>query len=304
MLPLHCRAAVCCLLITGAAASAHAQERLRWKFEEGDTTNYQIVQDMDIKMSVGGQNIDSKMTQTMDMGWAVESVASDGTAKLKQKISRVQVKMTSPLFNVEYDSSKEEQPADPVGGQLAKVFGAMVGKDFTMTMTPRGEIKDVTIPEELEQALEGAGGGAVPGGGGFNAESLKQLASQSGVEFPEEPVAEGKNWSGETEAKLPFGTMKLDNQFTYQGAERRGGQALQKIAVKPKISIEPDPNAQVQMKVTSQDANGTIYFNNQEGRIAESTMKQNLDMELNAGGMAITQSIAQTMTMKLLPSAE
>ena len=304
MLSPHCRvAAVCLLLVTGAVASAHGQERLRWKFEEGDTTNYQIVQDMDIKMSVMGQNIDSKMTQTMDMGWAVDSVASDGTAKLKQKISRVQVKMTSPLFNVEYDSSQDEQPADPVGGQLAKVFGAMVGKDFTMTMTPRGEIKDVTIPDELAEALEGAGGG-VPGGGGFNADSLKQLASQSGIEFPEEPVGQGKNWSGKTEAKLPFGTMKLDNQFTYQGTERRGGQALQKIAVKPKISIEPDPNAQVQMTVKSQDANGTIYFNNQEGRIAESTMKQNLNMELNAGGMAITQSIAQTMTMKLLPKAE
>ena len=303
MLSPHRRAALCFLLVTGAVASAHAQERLRWKFEEGETTRYQIVQDMDIKMSVGGQNIDSKMTQTMEMGWAVESVASDGTAKLKQKISRVQVTMTSPLFNVEYDSSKDEQPADPVGGQLAKVFGAMVGKDFTMTMTPRGEIKNVTIPEELEQALEGAGGG-VPGGGGFNADSLKQLASQSGVEFPEEPVGRGENWSGKTEAKLPFGTMKLDNQFTYQGTERRGGQSLQKIGVKPKISIEPDPNAQVQMKVKSQDANGTIYFNNEEGRIAESTMKQNLDMDLNAGGMAITQSIAQTMTMKLLPDAE
>jgi hypothetical protein len=302
MLPLHRLALTATLLlITGTTTSA--QERLRWKFEEGDTTNYRIVQDMDMKMSVMGQNVDTTMSQTMDMGWTVESVDGDGNAKLRQKISRVQMKMKNAFLNVEYDSSKEEQPDDPVGGQLAQVFGAMVGKDFSMTMTPLGEVKDVTIPEELQQALDGAGGGALAGGA-FNSDSLKQLATQSSIAFPEDAVAKGKDWSGKTEAKLPFGLMKMDNQFTYQGTEQRGGQALHKIALKPQIAIEPDPNSQIQLSVKSQDGGGTIYFNNREGRIAESTMKQKMEMEITAGGMAITQSIDQTMTMKLLPKEE
>lgn len=300
MSPLHCRFLVVCLVLA-ASTAASAQERLRWKFEKGKTTKYQVAQNMDIKMSVMGQNIDSKMNQTMDMGWTVESVADDGTATLRQQITRVQMTMNSPFFNVEYDSDKEEQPEDPVGGQLAQVFEAMVGKDFTLKMTSRGDVSDVELPDDLKEALEGAGGGALPGGAGFNAESLKQLVSQSSVAFPAEPVSKGKQWDTQTEAKLPFGTMKLDNKFTYQGPEQRGGKSLHKIALKPKIAIEAAPDAQVQLAVKSQEANGTIYFDNREGRIAESTMKQKMEMELNAGGQAITQTIDQSMTMKLVP---
>jgi Family of unknown function (DUF6263) len=306
MLPSNrCLAAVGLLLLSAAAVgTASAQERLRWKFKKGETTNYQIVQAMDMKMSVMGQNIDSKMNQTMDLGWTVDSVASDGTATLRQKITRVQMKMTVPPFlNVQYDSAAEEQPDDPVGGQLAKAFEAIVGEEFTMQMTPRGEIRKVEVPDALAAALEGAGGGgAFPGGAGFNEDTLKQLVSQSSIAFPQEPVSQGHKWQSGTEATLPFGTMKIDNQFTALGTEQRGGKSLHKIGVKPRMTLEADPNAQIQMTVKSQDANGTIYFDSRAGRIAESTMKQKMEMDLSANGQAIAQTLDQTMTMKLVPN--
>ncbi|HUG94381.1 MAG TPA: DUF6263 family protein [Planctomycetaceae bacterium] len=299
MFPLSRRFAAACVLLA-AASTASAQERLRWKFAEGEAGTYQFVQVRNTRANVMGQDVDQKMSLTMDLGWTVESVAPDGTVTLRQKISRVQMSASSPFFKFEYDSSKGAETDDPIVGQITKVFGATVGKDFTSKLTGRGEVRDVTLSEELEGALEGAAGGALPGGG-FNADTLKQLVGQSSVTFPEEPVSAGANWSGMTDAKLPFGTIKIKNQFSYLGTEQRSGKTLHKIALKPELSIEADPNSDVQLAVKSQDASGVLYFDNRQGRLADSTVKHKMELDVMVGGQAFRQNIDQTTTMKLVP---
>jgi hypothetical protein len=50
------------------------------------------------------------------------------------------------------------------------------------------------------------------------------------------------------------------------------------------------------MKLKEQDAKGKAYFDNAAGRLIETTIKQDMDMETTFGGMTINQ----TTTMKLL----
>ena len=62
------------------------------------------------------------------------------------------------------------------------------------------------------------------------------------------------------------------------------------------------PPALQNLKMNSQDAKGAAYFDNAAGRLVETTLKQDMDMEVSAMGQNIGQKIKQTITMKLLDS--
>ncbi|MBW3542654.1 MAG: hypothetical protein KY476_20515 [Planctomycetes bacterium] len=288
------------LLLT--AGIAPSQERLRWKFEDNQTIDYEIVQKMNMHMSVQGQNVDTTMDQTMNIGWHVKNVEADGSARIEQTVRRVRLTMKNPFLNVEYDSDKPDEAADEgPAGNFKKIFGALVGKTFKLTMTPQGAIEDMELPEGIEEALPKAQPGfAAP----LDKESLKRLSSQANIAFPAEPVKKGETWGDKADVKLPFGTMVMDNQFTYLGPEERDGRTLQKIQLKPKITLAADPDSPVQIKLKSTDAKGTILFDNQLGRLVASEMTQKMEMDLTAGGQNIQQTIDQTMTMKAIDGRE
>ena len=75
---------------------ATADTELRWKFKQGDKTQYEMKTEMIQDTMAGDAPVQAKMSQTMDMTWEVKSVSDDGTATLNQTIDRVRMEMTLP----------------------------------------------------------------------------------------------------------------------------------------------------------------------------------------------------------------
>ena len=138
-----------------AAAGARAQEPLRWKFETGQKLNYNMVQDMTIGVA-GGPFGEQNMTihQVMNMMWNVVDAKEGGDAVIRQKFDRVQTKMTMPPVGViEYDSASDQAARGP-GGDAGSVYKALTEAEFELTMTPRGEIKDVKDSGKTDRGFE------------------------------------------------------------------------------------------------------------------------------------------------------
>src|SRR5262245_64446642 len=70
---------------------AYAQAKLRYKFQKGETIEYVLDQKQKVKTSVGGQDMQSENHQIMEMTWKVESVADDGSAKIKFLFGRTKM---------------------------------------------------------------------------------------------------------------------------------------------------------------------------------------------------------------------
>src|SRR5258708_1807184 len=101
------------LLVAGAAlpsASAQAQTTLRYKFKEGDKLNYVMEQKQEMAMSFMGNDINTKINQTMDMTWKIGAVDKDGSAKMTQTIDRIRMTMDSPGAKIEYDTKDGKEP--------------------------------------------------------------------------------------------------------------------------------------------------------------------------------------------------
>jgi hypothetical protein len=283
---------------------ACAQEPLRWKFNPGDKLNYDMIQDMTIG-STGGPLGAQTMTmrQEMDMTWAVEGVNEEGDAVIRQKFERMKIKMTlpPPLGAIEYDSKSGQAPQGPAA-MLAPMYKAMTEAEFELTMTSRGEIKDVKIPEQVLAALRNSPGAAAMGDMA-TPEGFKKMISQGALVLPEEAPEQGKEWSTKVEVNNPMaGKQVIETTYRFEGFTEMEGKQFAKISPELKMQFEGTP--QVQMNVSEQDSSGEILFNADEGRLDSSNLKQNVTIDITVGGQMLQQKIDQTIEVKVTPADE
>ena len=163
-----------------------AAEPLVWKFAEGDQHHFQMVQETMLSMDLGvAGEVTTEVKQTFDITWEVESVAEDGAAQLTQRITRVQMAVNAPgQADLSYDTDLKEQPQG-YAAMLAPTIEALRSSPIKATMTPRGEISDVEIPEALIEAISRGSAGAVPGSLGTS-EGYLSFFQQNSIVLPEE----------------------------------------------------------------------------------------------------------------------
>jgi hypothetical protein len=64
------------------------------------------------------------------------------------------------------------------------------------------------------------------------------------------------------------------------------------------VTLIPDPNAAVMAKLKSQKVTGKAFFDNKSGQLALVQVDQTTEMEINAGGNVIHQTLQQEVTLK------
>jgi hypothetical protein len=276
-------------------SASSAQTTLRYQFKEGDKIAYLLEQKMKMLMNVMGNDIETKMTMTLDMSWNVLKVDSQGQATVQIKVGNAKVAMDGPMGRVEVDSKDTKESDDAVAkifGQIAKAMAAM---DISGTMLPTGEMKDVKVSEETTKALKNLPG-ADKLGDALNPDSFKNMITN--VVFPKEEISKGKTWTNKIESKTPVGKTIADNTYTFEGPFDKDGVKLDKITVKPLVKIEADPNAAIKIEIKDVKGSGEILFDNKIGRLVESTINSRTEMAISANGMNLTQVIDQTVTIR------
>jgi hypothetical protein len=279
--------------IFGAAASQlGAQEPLRWKFEKDQKLDYKMVQDMTIG-SKGGPQGDQNvaMHQEMDMRWTVKDIKPEGLAVIEQKVDRMKLKMALPTGAIEYDTGSEAQPVGPAA-MFAPLYKAMTQGAFEITMTPRGEIQDVKIPEEVATVIKNSPGMAQMGEMATE-DGFKKMISQGSLVLPEKSPESGEKWTTKLEVNNPMGGKQVvETTYTYDGTRDEGGVTV--AVFRPSIQMS-FPGAPV--KIAKQTSGGEILFNVAEGRLHSSKLTQEVGIEQPGGGqMTIDQKVDVAVT--------
>lgn len=296
--------ALALIVTVGLASSATAQEAkpLTWKFKEGETIRYKLVQKTENKMKAAGREGGSKVEQVSDVRWDVKSVSPEGLAQMTQTIDRVQVTMETPGQPAfKFDSSDDDAPQDgPLASQLAPMFKALAGFECSLTMNPQGKIDNVKIPKETIDALRGSALGQATNL--FSEEGMKNMISQSSLVLPETAAETmpGKSWTDQTKVPVPnLGSILTDKTYTVKGADPKNPK-LTLITLASKMSIEPNENAGVHLEITDQKNEGSFLFDADAGRIAESHVVSNMTQVIMAGDQNLEQSVSNTLDMTLV----
>src|SRR3954466_6341854 len=306
------------VLSIGASTSFAAETALRWKFKVGEKLDYTMVQDMTMSASGGPiPAMNSTMRQEMDMTWDVQGVDDKtGEAVIRQKFDRVKMKMSTPVGGFEYDSKSEEAPTG-LGAMIAPMYKAMTEGEFEITMTSRGEVKDVKIPEQVLTALKNSPNAAAMGDVA-SAEGFKKMISQGALVLPKDAPKKGDSWKTKVEMKNPaVGKQTVETTYRYEGTKDIKGTKF--ALIKPELKMEFDnqqpaakegqpqqPAAQqnVQMKIKEQTSDGEVLFNISAGRLQSTTLKQNVTIEATVNGQTSQQKIDQKIEVTVTPAGE
>jgi hypothetical protein len=278
--------------------AARADGPIRWKFAVGEKFGYNMVQDMDMSMNMGANGqVNSNVHQVMDMTWDVQGVNDQGEAVIQESFDRVQMKMTGPMA-VDYDSAKDA-PATGLAAQFAPMFKAMTKSPFEVTMTARGEIKDVKVPQEVLDALK-TSAGATQMGDLATPEGFQKMIMQGSFTLPEKAPEKGEHWSTNVSLNNPVGGKQtVETAYTYDGTKDVNGATM--AVFRPEITMTFEGTPQMKMTVKDQKSDGELLFNVKEGRLDSMQLKHDVTMEVNVANQNLQQQINQNIQLKLTP---
>jgi hypothetical protein len=228
-------------VLANTARNGHAQEPPRWKFEPGQKLNYNMVQEMAMSTAgtFGEQSV--TMNQEMEMTWQVAEINQQGDAVIHQKFDRMKMKMTLPPALggvIEYDSQSDKPPVGPAAA-FAPMYKALMQAQFELTMTPRGEITDVKVPDEVITALQNSPGGMAMGDLA-SPEGFKKMISNGALVLPETTPQPGEQWSNKVELTMP-GTGKQIVETTYRFAGIKEVDGISYAAFSPSLEMQISP---------------------------------------------------------------
>jgi hypothetical protein len=276
---------------TPAAAPAAATEtELAWKFSK-DKVLYQKLRTItEQKMKVMNTNVDQKQEQEFVFSWKVEDVDASKIV-LVQKIESVIMKITISSNEIKFDSTAKDAPDNP----LASFFKPLIGSTFKLTLDPNTmKVVKVEGREEFVKKLTDANPQLkVLLGNILNDEQLKLMSEPAFTLVPDKgkKVKKGDTWKREGVMKMgPIGSYNATYDYTFDVSEKRDAATLQKILLKTTLKYNPpgaaDTTGQLPFKINSgnlatKEANGTIYFDADLGRVADSQMTVKLSGKLN-----------------------
>jgi hypothetical protein len=290
-------------------SSASADEPIRWKFKVGDKFDYYVI--LDVNMTAGSDETTAAMRQELDMTWEVQGVDLDsGEAIIRQKFERIKTKLTSPKKTIDYDSKSEDPPSDSAS-RLAPVYKALIQNEVEITMTARGEVKDVKIPDEVLAALKSSPGAAELGEM-TTAEGFKKMVTQGLMPLPKDAPKAGETWSSKLETEnLKGGKQVIETIYRYDGTKDIDGVTYAVIKPEQKFSFVPPPENTAgpdspppKITVADQSSDGEVLFNLDAGRLHSMTVDNSVTVDTTSAGKSIRPKIEQKIVLKLSPFVE
>lgn len=289
--------AALCLATWMLCGHAAAAVRLELKLDKGKTYYERSLIEQKITQEVMGQQQVINLAIGIGEKLDVLEVDQQGNMRVRHTYIRSKFKQTGPMMAVDYDSA--QHATAPAG---AEAFAALLGLSYTMRITPRGEVLDITGIAELAKTVREKAPNADLSAQGnpvaalLDAQTVKSMTENSLGVYPDRPVAPGDSWT-RTRLTKQGTAMITQHQWTLQKLE--GGVAT----VSSTSTLKPDPNGppmEMQGMAMKLDLSGT-----QESTIqmAEKTglMKTNEGHQMLKGQIRIGSSPQGPFDMMAIP---
>jgi hypothetical protein len=279
---------------------------LVWKFEKDKPFYQKMTTTTKQDMTVMGNKVNQTQTQTFYFSWTPEKQEGDSWV-LKQKIEGVTMEIDIGGNKIPYDSLKDNNANNPLG----EFFKALVGSEFKITVSmPKDKEVTVTKVEGRDEFIKKLGTANPQMQPLLNQilseKALMEMAAPTFAALPNKEVdlkTDSKTWKRTSTLDMgPIGKYENAYTYTFEGKDDKG---LDKIKVETKLTYkEPGEGGGVgalpfrikKAKLESKPSTGLILYNPDAGRIEKSTMKLELEGELDIeiGGQTTTVKLSQT----------
>ncbi|MCX5973588.1 MAG: DUF6263 family protein [Coprothermobacterota bacterium] len=263
---------------------------IKLNLQQGETYGLKTTMTQTIHQTIESES--QVITQTYKIGYFVNvtKVEPNGNIVARAQFSSVAMKMNAPgMGEIDYDSASTTTSTSPETQAIGAVFGAMVGKGFSMTITPTGAVQNVTGLEELVNSiLDSLGLSAEEYASSkqtleqqFSAQAQQDAWSNSLDYLPSGPVSVGQSWKKQASLAQGFPIL-LDT--SYRLKDLKGGIAT--IDVSSTIQSATDAGMDLQGLGISYQLSGTqagtIQVRLDTGWIGKASMQQSISGTIGA----------------------
>lgn len=288
-------------LFTGGS-HVSAAELLRWQWRPGAQWESELKQTIDQETTVGQRVVTLSGTQRIVMQYTVDEVASDGVAKVLLMVTRLQLNLDlGNLGKIEFDSDLDKEPAG-LTTALAGPFRALVGAKITQRMAADGKVLEFELPDDVRQSIESNPLARQM----FFQGIMSELAGKASLPLPEGQVEMGQEWKSEGKISTELGDTPVTTIYRYRGKAAKATGNLDIIDVRVELgAFPPEVVAQTPIKLVEQNGQGTVWFDNQLGRLSSAHFEQLQTIEIGKDDQQITQKLRKTTDVNIkLPTAE
>lgn len=269
--------------------------------KKGDKYNIHEVVDQQATMTINNQ--DTKTNQVMDMNFAmdVQDVDKDKNVTMNYKYDSIKVSTESVGGKIEYDSKKPDSKSP-----LGSIYGAIIGKSFTVKLSNKGQVLEVKgVDELLNSVVDKFPGNAEQKktlkatlADSFGDEAIKSMISQTMDYYPQNEIKTNDTWESKYNVKVMF-PMTVNNKLKLLG-EKDG---LLNVDVQSTVAADTKDKPadfmgfKANVKLNG-DCKGTVDINKETGIMTKGNLTQTMsgDIELLAN-KTIPQNIKMPMKM-------
>jgi hypothetical protein len=253
-------------------------------------------------MKVQNMEVIQDQTQTFIIQWTPKGKDKDGNWTVKQKIVAVKMNIKIGGNEIAFDSQDKSPPNNP----LTDFFKALVGSEFTLTISKDLKVTNVEGLKEFIEKLATANEQLKPLLNSIlSKEAMIQMSEPTFAAWPKDGKMDPKGWSyGAVLNMGPIGSYDTKYTYTPDGAEKIKVGATMTYKAPDEKSASGLPFTIKGGSLNADKAEGWVEIDAKGGRIKKSEMKLDLSgkLQIDIGGMvtevAITQN--QTSTMETL----
>ena len=306
--------ALCVLAVLAAGLAADEPITLRHKAKPGDQLVYRSRNSVDQVQKIGEVKLENKISQEDQVRRTFVEPTEEGTLQYTAKTERLKVQhKLGPLGEYKFDSqATERETGSMLGDALTPLYERLSGGELQITVTPRGDVKQVKgLTEMIGDLLKNNPiASQFAGGGSDNA--ARAGVQQHTLRFQEAPVTPGDMWEHPIEVELPgLGTGKGKAIYTYTGMKEVDGRKIIEISLNQNLSFDVSTEAmgaKVTGTISTGNFAGKAEFDLEAGRMLSLKVEQTLSGRLSvdvAGQMInIDQEQTQNESVELVPAEQ
>ncbi len=201
-----------------AACKSDKTVDLKFRLPEGEVIRYTADMKQTINQTVMGNAMTVQQDILFGMNYKVVGMEGDNRT-VEVSYDRIKMATDAAGQKIQYDS-RDTSGNTP---QLA-ILGGMIGKPFRMTVSPTGEVMQVTGFQDVLNGI--ASNPADPNAAAtrqqldqmFSDDAVKQMLSQNTNIYPEKAVKPGDTWTKTTTTSMGPIAMEINNTYKLESA--------------------------------------------------------------------------------------
>lgn len=242
--------------VAADASSGPSQIEFKFKFEPGRVIRQKVENITVGSLKIPGPLSEQKFSQSYEqvMTTTCRKVNADKSAVFDVSLGGIKMKMSMGPMALSYDSSTfDPQQADPMSGMVGRLFHAMEGVRFSVTVSDTGRpLKVEGLSESVRKAMARLAEGGDDQAARKMLEGMSKLMSDDQmneqmqmyyrVTPPKEgPIKIGDKWDQTWSMKMPILGGQFDGRGEYEliGIEEVHGRPCAKIRVKESFIMRP-----------------------------------------------------------------